>query len=88
VTEVLAFLVAQAGLDDRAAYQTFNMGAGYAVYCKAGSGSQVVALARTGGLQARVAGFVEAGPRRVILEQNGVEYAGEELEFTELRDAT
>jgi phosphoribosylformylglycinamidine cyclo-ligase len=88
VPEVLAFLVAQAGLDNRAAYQTFNMGAGYAVYCEAGSGSQVVALARTAGLQARVAGLVETGPRRVILEQIGVEYAGEELEFTELRDAT
>jgi phosphoribosylformylglycinamidine cyclo-ligase len=88
VPEVLAFLVAQAGLDDRAAYRTFNMGAGYAVYCEAGSGSQVVELARAAGLRALVAGCVQDGPRRVILDPLGVEYAGEELEFTELRDVT
>jgi len=88
VPEALAFLVAQAGLDDRAAYRTFNMGAGYAVYCAAGSASQVVELARAAGLQALVAGSVQDGPRRVILDPLGVEYAGEELEFTELRDAT
>lgn len=34
--EVLSFLVAEAGLEARAAYATFNMGAGFAVYCAAG----------------------------------------------------
>ena len=33
VPEVLSFLVAQAGLDPHAAYSTFNMGSGYALYC-------------------------------------------------------
>jgi phosphoribosylformylglycinamidine cyclo-ligase len=88
VPEVLAFLAEQVGLDDRAAYSTLNMGAGYAVYCAAGRGAEVVELAGSVGLAALVAGVVEAGPRRVILDPVGVEYAGEELEFTELRDAT
>jgi phosphoribosylformylglycinamidine cyclo-ligase len=88
VPEVLAFLVEQAGLDERAAYSTFNMGSGYAVYCEPGAGEQVVELARGAGLSALVAGAVEAGPRRVILDPVGVEYASGELEFTELRDAT
>jgi phosphoribosylformylglycinamidine cyclo-ligase len=88
VPEVLAFLAEQVGLDDRAAYSTLNMGAGYAVYCGAGSGGKVVELARAAGLAALVAGVVEAGPRRVVLDPVGVEYAGEELEFTELRDTT
>ena len=88
VPEVLAFLAEQVGLDDRAAYSTLNMGAGYAVYCAAGRGGEVVELARSVGLAALVAGVVEAGPRRVILDPVGVEYGGEELEFTELRDAT
>jgi phosphoribosylformylglycinamidine cyclo-ligase len=88
VPEVLVFLAEQVGLDDRAAYSTLNMGAGYAVYCAAGRGSEVVELARAAGLTALVAGAVEAGQRRVILDPLGVEYAGEELEFTELRDAT
>jgi phosphoribosylformylglycinamidine cyclo-ligase len=88
VPEVLAFLAEQVGLDDRAAYSTLNMGAGYAVYCAAGRGDEVVDLARSVGLAALVAGSVEAGPRRVILDPLGVEYGGEELEFTELREAT
>jgi phosphoribosylformylglycinamidine cyclo-ligase len=88
VPEVLAFLAEQVGLDDRAAYSTLNMGAGYAVYCAAGRGGEVVELARSVGLPALVAGSVEAGPRRVILDPVGVEYGGDELEFTGLRDAT
>jgi phosphoribosylformylglycinamidine cyclo-ligase len=88
VPEVLAFLAQQVGMDDRAAYSTLNMGAGYAVYCAAGRGAEVVELARSVGLAALVAGAVEPGPRRVILDPVGVEYAGEELEFTELRNAT
>ncbi|HEX5309938.1 MAG TPA: AIR synthase-related protein [Solirubrobacteraceae bacterium] len=88
VPEVLAFMARRLQLDDRAAYSTLNMGAGYAVYCAQGSGGRVVELARAAGLQALVAGSVQAGPRRVILEPVGVEYAGEELEFIERRDAT
>jgi phosphoribosylformylglycinamidine cyclo-ligase len=79
VPEVLAFLVARAGLAPEAAYRTFNMGAGYAVYCTPGAGGDVVATARARGLGALVAGRVEAGPRRVILEPVGVTYEGEAL---------
>jgi phosphoribosylformylglycinamidine cyclo-ligase len=82
VPEVLAFLVAQAGLDAHDAYSTFNMGCGYAVYCEAGAGAQVVAIARRLGIEAIVAGSVEAGPRQVILEPVGVLYGGAELEFS------
>lgn len=88
VPEVLAFLADQVGLEHRAAYSTLNMGAGYAVYCAAGGGGEVVELARSVGLAALVAGAVEAGPRRVILDPVGVEYGGDELEFTELHDTT
>ena len=81
VPEVLAFLVDKARLEAHAAYSTFNMGSGYAVYCIAGSGSEVVAIARKLGLNALVAGSVEDGPRRVIVEPVGVVYEGTELEF-------
>lgn len=81
VPEVLAFLADKAGLDAHAAYSTFNMGSGYAVYCAAASGSEVVEVARDLGLDARVAGFVEDGPRRVIVEPVDVIYDGAELEF-------
>ena len=82
VPEVLAFLVERAGLDAHAAYSTFNMGSGYAIYCQSGSGEAVVALARDLGLRALVAGTVEAGARQVIVEPVAVHYAGSELEFS------
>jgi phosphoribosylformylglycinamidine cyclo-ligase len=82
VPEVLAFLAEQAGLNPHQAYSTFNMGSGYAVYCEPGAGAAVVALARELGLDALVAGSVEHGQRRVIVEPVGVRYAGDELELS------
>jgi phosphoribosylformylglycinamidine cyclo-ligase len=82
VPEVLTFLVDKAGLDAHDAYSTFNMGSGYAVYCEAGAGEAVVALARKLSLDAVVAGSVEPGPRQVVVEPLGVIYAGGELEFS------
>ena len=81
VPAVLSFLVEQARLDAHAAYSTFNMGSGYALYCAAGAGEAIVAIAERLGLSALVAGRVEEGPRQVILEPVGVRFAGEELEL-------
>jgi phosphoribosylformylglycinamidine cyclo-ligase len=82
VPEVLGFLVAQAGLDAHAAYSTFNMGAGYAVYCANGDEKAVLEIAEGLGLSALLAGRVEEGPRQVILEPVDVRFAGEELELS------
>jgi phosphoribosylformylglycinamidine cyclo-ligase len=82
VPPVLAFLSEQAAMDAQAAYSTFNMGAGYALYCAAGSGEQIVAVAASLGLQAIVAGKVETGPRQVILEPVGVQFDGSRLELS------
>jgi phosphoribosylformylglycinamidine cyclo-ligase len=79
VPEVLSFLAAQAGMSERAAYSTLNMGCGFAVYCAAGSGAAVVEIARAQGHDAIVAGSVEEGPRRVVVEPLGIEFGGEEL---------
>jgi phosphoribosylformylglycinamidine cyclo-ligase len=81
VPAVLSFLVEQARLDAHAAYSTFNMGSGYALYCAPGAGEAIVAVAERLGLSALVAGRVEEGPRQVILEPVGVRFAGEELEL-------
>jgi len=82
VPEVLSFLVAEAGLDAHAAYSTFNMGSGYALYCAAGAGAAIVRSAEALGLSALVAGGVEEGPRQVILEPVDVRFAGDELELS------
>ncbi len=82
VPEVLSFLVTEAELDLHAAYSTFNMGSGFAVYCEAGAGERVVGIASDLGLRAMVAGRVEEGPRRVILEPLGIHFAGDELDLS------
>ncbi len=82
VPPVLSFLAEHAGMDAAAAYSTFNMGCGYAVYCGSGSGEQVVAIARELGLGALVAGRVEQGPRQVLLEPVGVRFESERLELS------
>jgi len=79
--EVLTFLAGQAGLSPSAAYSTFNMGAGFAVYCPSGSGGEVVRLAAETGLRAQVAGRVEEGPRRVVLEEPGVTFESQDLKL-------
>jgi phosphoribosylformylglycinamidine cyclo-ligase len=79
---VLEFLVAQAALDPQAAYSTFNMGAGFAIYCAAGAGGAILALAQRLGYSALLAGVVEEGPRRVVLEPLEVVYDGSQLEFS------
>ena len=78
----MGFLVAEAGLDAKAAYSTFNMGAGYALYCAPGAGAGIVELAAGLGLRACIAGGVEEGPREVVLEPIGVRFDGAELELS------
>jgi phosphoribosylformylglycinamidine cyclo-ligase len=82
VPPVLEFLVSEARLDDHAAYSTFNMGSGYALYCAAGSGAAIASIAERLDLDAVVGGRVEEGPRQVVLEPVGVRFSGSELELS------
>jgi phosphoribosylformylglycinamidine cyclo-ligase len=81
VPEVLSFLVEQADMSPSAAYSTFNMGCGFAVYCAQGSADSVVATASRLGLAARVAGTVEQGPRRVVLGPAGVTFESGDMDL-------
>jgi phosphoribosylformylglycinamidine cyclo-ligase len=81
VPEVLAFMVERAGLDEREAYGTFNMGAGFALFVAAGAGRDAVTACTSAGYEALVAGVVEEGARRVVLEPIGVTYQSSELEL-------
>lgn len=82
VPEVLSFLVEQAGLDPQAAYSTFNMGSGYALYCRAGEGQTIVSMAKDLGFEAVLGGRVEEGPRQVILEPVDVHFDSSQLELS------
>jgi phosphoribosylformylglycinamidine cyclo-ligase len=81
VPSILDWIRHTLGLGDEECYGTFNMGAGFALYCAPGQGEAVVAAARQVGHAALVAGRVEEGPRRVILEPVGVRFDGAELQL-------
>jgi phosphoribosylformylglycinamidine cyclo-ligase len=80
--EVLEFLVMAADMSPAEAYSTFNMGCGFAVYCAPGAGERVVELASELDLSAHVAGTVEPGPRRVVLEEIDVVFEDSDLDLT------
>lgn len=78
--EIFPFIAEQAGNDEQEMYGTYNMGAGYAVYVPAGQADQVVKMAADCGLQAWVAGRVEAGPKQVVIEPKHITFASDSLE--------
>lgn len=78
VPEELQFLANHFGMMPADAYATFNMGVGFVVYCRSEAASQVVQLAKAGGLDALVAGEVEDGPRQVIIDPLDVHYSDED----------
>jgi phosphoribosylformylglycinamidine cyclo-ligase len=81
VPPVLAFLAEEAGMSERDAYGTFNMGAGWAVYVDRERAQDVVEAAAAAGMRARVGGHIEDGERAVELTGLGISYSGSELEL-------
>jgi phosphoribosylformylglycinamidine cyclo-ligase len=79
VPPVLRFIQTEAGISDRDAYGTFNMGAGFALFVAAEDAERTAAAARKAGVDAWVAGKVEAGAKRLVIEPLGIEYEGSEL---------
>lgn len=81
VPPVLRFIQQHAKQDDREAYGTLNMGAGFALFVAADQAQACVEIARGQGIEALVAGRVEAGPKRLVVEPLQLEYGSEELQL-------
>jgi phosphoribosylformylglycinamidine cyclo-ligase len=81
VPPVLSFLSREASLDAREAYGSLNMGAGFALFLPREQADAAVAIARSVGVTAWVAGAVETGPRRVVIEPLSLEYAADDLQL-------
>ena len=79
VPPVLRFIQQQAGQDDREAYSTLNMGAGFALFVAAADAERTVQVAQAQGVGARVAGLVEAGPKQVLIEPLGIRFSDDDL---------
>jgi phosphoribosylformylglycinamidine cyclo-ligase len=81
VPPVLRFIQQQAGQDDAEAYGTLNMGAGFALFVTADDAERTAAVARAQGVEAWVAGTVEAGPKRLIVEPLGLTWGADALQL-------
>jgi phosphoribosylformylglycinamidine cyclo-ligase len=81
VPPVLRFMQHHAGLDDHAAYGTLNMGAGFALFVAAEDAARTIEVARDHGIDATLAGHLEAGPKRLLIEPLGVEYGDDALQL-------
>lgn len=81
VPPVLQFIQQHAALDDREAYSTLNMGAGFALFVAADAARKTVEIARAAGIEAIVAGHVEGGEKKLVIAPIGVEYGEEDLKL-------
>ncbi|MFT3665403.1 AIR synthase-related protein [Piscinibacter sp.] len=81
VPPVLKFIQQHAKQDDHEAYGTLNMGAGFALFVAADEAQRCVAIARAQGVAALVAGRVEAGAKRLIVEPLGIEWGDDALQL-------
>ncbi|HMO47207.1 MAG TPA: AIR synthase-related protein [Rubrivivax sp.] len=81
VPPVLRFIQQQARMDDREAYGTLNMGAGFALFVPADQAPRAVEVAASAGVAATLAGVVEAGNKELLIEPLGLRFAAGELQL-------
>jgi phosphoribosylformylglycinamidine cyclo-ligase len=81
VPAVLEFIQRHANHDDREAYSTLNMGAGFALFVGADEAQRTVDVARSQGIDAMVAGRVEAGAKKLLIEPLGIEFGDDALQL-------
>ena len=81
VPPVLKFIQQQARQDDHEAYGTLNMGAGFALFVAREQAQRCVEIARAQGVAAMIAGRVEAGAKRLIVEPLGLEWGDDALQL-------
>ena len=78
---VLKFIQQHARQDDREAYSTLNMGAGFALFVKAADAERTVAVAKANGVAAIIAGAIEAGPKRLLIEPLDITFGDDALQL-------
>ncbi len=81
VPEILKFIQKHAGQDDHEAYSTLNMGAGFALFVAADDAQKTVEIARSQGIEALIAGRVEAGDKQLLIEPLGIHYGTDALQL-------
>ena len=81
VPPVLKFMQHHAGLDHHEAYSTLNMGAGFALFVAPEDAERTVAVAREQGIEALLAGSVEAGVKQLLIEPLDLRFGDDALQL-------
>ena len=81
VPPVLKFMQQHAGHDDQEAYSTLNMGAGFALFVAPEQAERTLAVAREQGVEALLAGHVEAGAKQLLIEPLGLRFGDDALKL-------
>lgn len=81
VPPVLRFIQHHAGLDDREAYSTLNMGAGFALFVAAADAERAVEVAHQVGIGGHVAGEVQHGAKQLLIEPLALRFGDEALQL-------
>ncbi len=79
VPPVLRFIQQHAAIDNREAYGNLNMGAGFALFVASADAERTVRVARSAGVVAVIAGRVDSGPKRTVIEPLQLTFGGDEL---------
>ena len=81
VTPVLKFMQEHAKQDDREAYSTLNMGAGFAIFVPADQAAKVVEISKACGIDAWVAGQLEEGEKQLLIEPLNIRFSDDDLQL-------
>jgi len=81
VTPVLKFMQEHAKQDDREAYSTLNMGAGFAIFVPAADAQRTVEVAQACGIAAWVAGQLEEGEKQLLIEPLNIRFSDDDLQL-------
>lgn len=76
---IFGFIQTHSGVSDREMYATFNMGAGFAIFLPKDQVKEAETIIARHGLQSWRAGYIEKGPKQLVIRPKHIIFAGESL---------
>ena len=79
--EVFEFIQKQANLSDYEIYETLNMGQDYAIFIAPKDVKKAAQIIKKNGFESLDAGYLEKGPRQVIIKPKKITFSSETLDL-------
>jgi phosphoribosylformylglycinamidine cyclo-ligase len=79
VHELFTYMMKHGPIDEKEAYGSMNMGAGFVIYIPKKDVKKVLRISKKHKIKAYDAGIVEKGPKQVIIEPKNIIFEGESL---------